>query len=354
MTASLLRPAPVIRVYDDPSAFQALEGGWKALFQQFGGWNVFLSWQWFHPWWTTFGPGNDLQILALSSEDRLVGVVPMMVETDETGHRQLALIGSDRTTDYGDLLADPDFLEPMCEALADFVLEGFGRWERVELRSVRGSSPLLGRFREAAERRGLAARAAATGTCPVARLAPTWEEYLAGLSKSNRHELRRKIRRSQAAGPQGFRFLTTPEEVAAGLDSFFRLHRASRVDKAAFLDERMAAFFRRVGQSFAAEGWMRLNLMEVNGQDVAASVAFSRGDRVLLYNSGLDPEYRVHSVGIALHAADIQQAVSQGKEWYDFLRGNEPYKYDLGGRDNPIYTLTLLPKGAGTGDEGGG
>ncbi len=352
MTSNLLCPAPVIRVYDNPSAFRLLEEDWKALFQQHGGWNVFLSWQWFHHWWNAFGSDKELQILALSSEDRLLGVAPMMVEPGESGVRQMALIGSDRTTDYGDVLVDPEYQEALCEALAEFLQEGLGhRWGRVEMRSVPAGSPLLAGFRGMAQRRGMESFARISNTCPTARLASSWDEYLATLGKTHRHELRRKIRRSQVAGAQTFQHLTAPEEVAAGLESFFRLHRASRPDKAAFLDDTTASFFRSVSDAFAREGWMRLNLMQIDGREVAACMAFSRQDRILLYNSGLDPDYRVHSVGIALHAADVQQAIGLGKVWYDFLRGNEPYKYDFGAKDSPIFTLTLLPAGSGEEEE---
>lgn len=354
MTADCLRPAPAVRVYDNPSAFRLLEQEWKALFRQHGGWNLFLSWEWFDSWWEAFGAGNHLRILALSSVDGLVGVVPMMIEPDGAGGQRLALVGSDRTTDYGDVLVSPEYSDELAERLADFVVDGFGHWERVEFRSLPSRSMLLSGFREAAQRRGLRSRLVQSNTCPVAHLTNSWESYLAGLSKSDRHELRRKIRRSQAPGVQSLRRLQTPEEVADGMESFLRLHRISRPDKAEFLDERTASFFRRVGTAFAAEGWMRLNFMQIDGRDVAATMAFTRGERVLLYNSGLDPEYRVHSVGIALHAADLQQAIGEGKEWYDFLRGNEPYKYDLGARDNPIYTLTLSPEGGDAGVEGDG
>jgi len=281
-----------------------------------------------------------------------MGIAPMMVETSDAGVRQLALVGSDRTTDYCDLLVDPRYEEALCKALSEFIEGGLRRhWERVEMRSLPADSPLLAGFREMADRRGMQTIVRASNTCPIVRLAPTWEEYLAALGKTDRHELRRKIRRSQAAGAQTFRQLVTPDEVAASLDSFFRLHRASRPDKAAFLDDKTASFFRGVSDAFAREGWLRLNLMQIDGRDVAACMAFARGDRVLLYNSGLDPDSRIHSVGIALHAADIQQAIAQGKVWYDFLRGNEPYKYDFGAKDSPIYTLTILPAGTGEVEE---
>lgn len=345
MAANLTQPTTTAQIYNDPSAFQQLKADWKSLFEQHGGWNLFLSWQWFDRWWSTLGANHELQLLTLRDKDRLVGVVPMMVETDDAGRRRLALIGCDRTTDYGDMLVDPAYIPSLSETLADFVAGGFGRWQAVEFRSLPESSPLLTTFREAAHRRGLASNLYVSNSCPVVHLAPTWDDYLAALDKTHRHELRRKMRRSQAVGKQTLHSYTAPSEVAAALERFLRLHRASRPDKAAYWDETTVSFFEGMAQVFAEAGWLSLNFMRIDDRDVAATLSFSRGQRVMLYNSGLDPEYRTHSVGIALHAADIHQAIDQGKEWYDFLRGNEAYKYDLGGLDTPIFNLTLLPEG---------
>ena len=351
MPANLARPLTTTRLYEAPSSFQQLEADWKSLFEQHGGWNLFLSWEWFSQWWLAFGADKGLQILTLSDDGRLVAVAPMMVETASDGRPWLTLIGSDRTTDYGDILADPTYIPALCEALADFVADGFGRWAGVQLRNLPETSPLLGPFCEAARARGLSAQSSVGNTCPIVDLEPSWEGFLAKLSKTHRHELRRKIRRSKTAGEPSIHTFVSPSEVDSAVGSFFSLHRSSRPDKAVFLDDTMESFFGGVARLFAEAGWLILNFLRIDGRDVAATMSFSRGDRVLLYNSGLDPAYRAHSVGIALHAADIQQAIAQGKRKYDFLRGNEAYKYDLGGRDTPIYNLLLLPENQAVSEE---
>ncbi len=344
---SLACPSIAVTVHETPSDFRLLQDGWKDLFERHGGWNVFLSWEWFHRWWQSFGDAHELHLIALRQENRLVGIVPAMVETTEGGERQFALIGSDRTTDYCDVLVAPEFQDRLLAALADTIAQGFGRWARAELRNLPQGSPLLGAFLDEIGRRGMRAEVRESATCPVARLAPTWDEYLATLSKKDRHELRRKIRRSQSCGEPQILRMERPAAIEEGLADFFRLHRASASEKAAFLDPEMETFFRRMVLSLSQRGWVRLNLMKLDGVGVAASLSFCCGDRVLLYNSGLDPECRHLCVGIALHAAEMQDAIDQGKEYYDFLRGDEPYKYDLGGRDTPIYTLTVLPQQSG-------
>ena len=65
----------------------------------------------------------------------------------------------------------------------------------------------------------------------------------------------------------------------------------------------------------------------------------------MLYNSGHDPEYRYYSVGLLLHSLCLRDALERGYRYFDFLRGNEPYKYRLGGRDHRIYRIALERNG---------
>jgi CelD/BcsL family acetyltransferase involved in cellulose biosynthesis len=69
---------------------------------------------------------------------------------------------------------------------------------------------------------------------------------------------------------------------------------------------------------------------------VAALLAFLSGDELLLYNSGYDPEYAHASVGLVSKAMAMQRGVAEGLSVFDFLRGAEPYKYDLGGQDRIV------------------
>jgi CelD/BcsL family acetyltransferase involved in cellulose biosynthesis len=43
------------------------------------------------------------------------------------------------------------------------------------------------------------------------------------------------------------------------------------------------------------------------------------------------------SVGILCKILSIQDAISRGLAKYDFLKGNETYKRQLGGRAVPVY-----------------
>ncbi|MBE0605380.1 MAG: GNAT family N-acetyltransferase, partial [Deltaproteobacteria bacterium] len=59
------------------------------------------------------------------------------------------------------------------------------------------------------------------------------------------------------------------------------------------------------------------------------------------YNSGYDPERREAQPGLVLIARCIEDALGEGAPEYDFLRGTERYKYDLGGVDRVVYRVTV-------------
>ena len=88
-------------------------------------------------------------------------------------------------------------------------------------------------------------------------------------------------------------------------------------------------------------GWLQMNFLTVGEERVAAYINFVYDNRVLVYNSGLNhEEYGQLSPGIVLLAYNIQHAIEAGYSKYDFLRGDEIYKYRMGGQDTAVMNIT--------------
>jgi CelD/BcsL family acetyltransferase involved in cellulose biosynthesis len=96
-----------------------------------------------------------------------------------------------------------------------------------------------------------------------------------------------------------------------------------------------------MSRTTAEAGALRLCFLWIDGRRASGTLSFADGDRWLLYNSGYDPEYRQQSVGLLLKAWSIRYAIENGFREYDFLRGDEAYKYDLGGRDRKLFRYVL-------------
>jgi CelD/BcsL family acetyltransferase involved in cellulose biosynthesis len=125
------------------------------------------------------------------------------------------------------------------------------------------------------------------------------------------------------------------------MDSFVALHRRSRAGKARFMDDRMEAFFRDVAPRLAEAGWAALWLLWLGERPAAALFCLEYAGTVGLYNSGFDPEARALSPGVVLIARTIEDAIGRGFRRYDFLRGEEPYKYGFGAVPTDVMRLTV-------------
>jgi CelD/BcsL family acetyltransferase involved in cellulose biosynthesis len=156
------------------------------------------------------------------------------------------------------------------------------------------------------------------------------EAYLAGLRAKDRHEIRRKRRRfEESVGP--------PEVVndPAGFDTFVAMHRAAAGRKGEFMDDAMAAFFTDL---LGIEGAV-LSVLMGGDIPVAAAFGFEDDGAYYLYNSAYAPEFGAAAPGVTLVDLLIASATEAGLRRFDFLKGDESYKYRAGAAPRPLYAI---------------
>jgi CelD/BcsL family acetyltransferase involved in cellulose biosynthesis len=312
--------------------FDALAPEWSNLLARCGCDTIFLTADWQRIWWTHVGEG-ELALIQVRAGDELVGIAPLVRADGVWG-----FAGGVEVADFLDVIA----LEAHRVDVADAVLEFLWRQGgRVELRNLRPDSLGATLLPGLAERRGLVPTLEREDVSPKVDLPVDWEAYLQQLSKKDRHELRRKLRRLMSAGDVRYFVASDAATRAADVEDFLRLHRHSADEKAAFMTQRMATFFRALVDEFVPRGWLRLYFLEIDGVRAAAVILFDYGGDFLLYNSGYDPAFAHLSAGLLLKAFCLRDAIAERRRIFDFLQGDEPYKYDLGAIDVPILRLRL-------------
>jgi CelD/BcsL family acetyltransferase involved in cellulose biosynthesis len=178
--------------------------------------------------------------------------------------------------------------------------------------------------------------------CPVLALPSSWETYLARLSGKHRHELQRKMRRLERDAPDArASCVSTPADIDARLDDFLALHRSSRAGKARFMDARMERFFRSALTAFAERGAARLWFLDTASGPIASFVTIEWDGTVGLYNSGFAPDRAALSPGVVLLAQLIRDAIARGRQKFDFLRGEERYKYEFEPVAEAVYHVRI-------------
>ena len=338
----------------------------------------FSAWAFHRAWWDAYGENaHEETLVALDPDGRLRGIVPLMhrhqVEpadaathtTMRHGHpaeltpvaptAKSIFFGASYHADYATLLCAPTDLAAVAEALATHLADGTvddpGHrvpWDALDLRRLRAGDPAADALVAALGRREMSAgwtlNVEQEDVCPVLTLpeGADYEGFLGTLGKKDRHEVRRKVRRAEAAGEV---VLAESPEPLADLESFIDLHQRRWGDDGLFPDTPGGAqsrvLFHRLFELFGAGGPLRLTFLTVAGRRVASGVHFETDDAYLYYNAGVDLEARDLSPGVVLAARYVERAIAAGKRRLDFLRGDELYKYEWGSLDEPISRLLV-------------
>lgn len=314
-------------------AFESLEAEWAALHARVPRATPFLHPAWHAVWLRHFGGESAPVFLSIRGAEGLIGVAALDAE------REMAReLGDHNVRDYAGPLALPGEEAAVAAGTLDWLREALT--PAATFWGLPANAPMTAAIEQAAASRWTVERRHES-VCPGVDLDGDFEGYVAGLSKKDRHELRRKMRNLEAAGQAGFDSADTPDGIAAKLDRFFELMRISRGDKDEFLTPAMEAFFRDLAATFSALGMLRLSTLTLDGAEIAMTLAFEDEANVYLYNSGYDPAFAHLAAGLVSKAWAIRDACERGKRRFDFLRGEEEYKRRLGGVEREVVTLVL-------------
>jgi CelD/BcsL family acetyltransferase involved in cellulose biosynthesis len=331
----------------ETDGFWALKPEWNDLLRRSYYDNLFLTWEWQSAWWRHLGEGDLLLLGLRGGEDgRLVGIAPLFRAEDGDGRSVLSLVGCRDVSDYLDLIIERGQEETVYGTLLDYLQNEASDWDVVDLCNIPQASPAPDGLRALAESRGFQTLLEVEDVCPIIALPATWDEYLMSLDKKQRHEVRRKLRKADGAADTRFIIVGSDHDLEAEMQSFIDLHQKSTPEKDQFMEPRMQGFFLEVGRELQARGWLQLVFVEMDGLRAASLLNFDYGDSILVYNSGYDPRRFSHlSPGIVVTARSIEHAITMGRKKFDFLRGDEVYKYRFGAQNTEVRRLLIAKPG---------
>lgn len=311
----------------------------------------FLRYEYLNAWWKTLGGGEwtngELFIVVVSHENGdLVGIAPLFFTTNRDNQPALMLLGSIEISDYLDFIVRTAELPEFADALFEFLASDQApAWQVLDLYNLPDSSPTLPAIQAAAEKRGWIFSQQQLQSCPYIPLPGDWEIYLSQIDKKQRHEVRRKMRRAEEHDPPvRWYIVDDATHLEAEIEAFLKLM-AQDPEKERFLTPIMRSQFHTSMQAAFQAGWLQLAFLEVDGQKAASYLNFDYAGHIWVYNSGLDFSFRELSPGWVLLGNLLQWANENKRLSFDFMRGDEEYKYRFGGITR--YVVRVQVKRAG-------
>ncbi|MFO7890869.1 MAG: GNAT family N-acetyltransferase [bacterium] len=326
----------------DKSDCYVLEDNFSSLHSYYKKNNSSLRWSslfvmpsWLETWWKEFGREFDLLLLCIHQGNKVIGIAPLKVKGETA-----SIIGSSDVSDFVDFITLPgserEFFSCLFEYLSN---KGISC---LDIKHVHPKSSIYRFFVDEAKNHRCEVYCKQDDVSLELDLPACWDDYMAFLSGKQRHEVRRKIRRLQEAGSVNYRTITGSDEVTDLLKTFFWMFSESREDKKRFLTTSREAFFRSMVNKMSEEGLLELGLLELDDKPVSIILTFDYQNKRYLYNSGYDPKFRHLSVGLLLKIFCIKESIEKNKTKFDFLKGNEAYKYRLGAREVPLYRCQII------------
>lgn len=321
------------------SAFEQLSGEWDHLA---GHSMTDTPFQWLayqKSWWTHLQPANSTLItIAVRNDAGTLQGIGCFYNIDGV----LYFNGCVEETDYLDLIAPADQAPAVWQSVFDCLTDAeMPPWETLSLCNVPAKSPSRVILAEICDQRDFSLYEEPLEVCPVIRLPESFEAYLETLDSKQRREISRKLRRAEAADMQT-RTIDRKDDLEQAVEIFLGLLQKSTFEKRDWLNDGRRAVFSEVAHAACERGMLQLMFTEIEGRPAAALFNFDYRGRIWVYNSGLDPAlFSSLSPGVVLTATAIERAIQQGRTEFDFLRGNEEYKYRFGAVDTHIFRLNI-------------
>ena len=336
------------KIFNSFDNLTSRQDDWNQILKESASHVPFLTYQYQRTWWETRGGGewpedSELVLAAAFEGDRLVGVAPLFSTENILGKQALMLVGSIEVSDFLDFIVRPEDLPAFTEGLMEFLSSdpGVPEWAVLDLYNLLEESPTLAALEEAAGQRGWAYKKVHLQPSPYIVLPGGFETYLAEIDKKQRHEIRRKLRNvEQSLAEGGFYIVEAEAQVEADTQGFIEMM-AEDPSKKDFLTEKMREHLHKTARMAFDAGWLHLAFFTLDGNKAAGNISFNFDGRLWLYNSGWEWDYRDYSPGWVLVAYLLEWATEHGIREFDFMRGNEAYKYKFGAVDRHIYRVVV-------------
>lgn len=324
-----------------------LEDEWNNLLRNSASHVPFLRHEYLTAWWQTLGGGEwshgDLYVICGRNEDgQLRAIAPLFLTENPDGEPGLMLLGSIEISDYLDFIVRPEdmpqFFSRVLEHLAS---DAAPTWETLDLYNILENSPTLAILKNSSEAIGWDFQQARLQHSPYIPLPGDWETYLSSIDKKQRHEIRRKIRRLEDSGENyGWYIVQEGASLDKEIEDFLNLMGQDPA-KQAFLTDKMRRQINQTARAAFQHGWLQLAFLEISGEKAAGYLNFDYDNHIWVYNSGWDNRFSNFSPGWVLLGYLLEWAIAHRRTSFDFMRGDEEYKYRFGGIDRFVLRATI-------------
>lgn len=299
----------------------------------------FQRWEWLGTWWDAYQANHQLHILAIKRDGQTIAFAPWFLEKRVSTGRTIQFLGSGKVcSDHLSLLVDEPDQASVCDAIADWLVDVIDTnptnvpkhllWDSIELIGVDQDDPSINRLVQSTQQLGLDVERTEGMGCYAIDLPSQWDDYVGQRSKSGRRELRQSLKNVED-GKLSIVRATTEQDLETMWDQFVTLHQRRRHASGTtgcFDHPPFDTFLRNAATQLLNADLLEMTLAYIDGIPVAAQFALVDDQTWYFYQSGMEPDAANVRPGMSLFCHSIRRTIETGRQKFDMMRGDEPYK----------------------------
>ena len=274
---------------------------------------------------------SSLKILCATEENEVVGIAPFRISRRGlNGHFSYSIIEplTNGDTDYTGII----ITKQKEQCLHQFLEHLFSQknWDFINLPDLPQTSQTLALMKND---KGIPKFKIEKGIiCPFIAVPDSKEKLLASLNPKLQKKLKKSLRKLEAEqGKVELKHYYELGSLEQSMEIFFELHQkrwASKGEPGRFANQKSRNITLQTAKYFAEKDWLRLYFLTVRNRPVAVELNLEYEGKMYCHIKGFDPDYYKYRVGSLLTLKVLEECIEKGISEYDFMQGDEVYKFE--------------------------
>ena len=352
-----------IEIIDNLSTFEAIKANWDSVYSRDNHAHFFISWDWVS---TTIQEISRREIpwmiLAAKPEtnaDEYIGFLPLKIytlksEEDKGFYHELGILAL-TDAEHAGCLSLPEYDAEVISAFTSY-LQKQDYWSNFSIDNLAEDNEKLELFSNSFDTPGFKIEKLGSEhytnpldnidnqIVPYLPLPDSWELYLQNnISSNTRQKIRRFLRKVENSDELRITDANA-DNIEQHIEVLAQLWRTSWESRKGVKDCGDIIYQMRFELKQCFErGCLHLPILWQGEKPLAtvANLVDFEKKTISFLIGGRDETFRKFPPGFVLHARAIREAIAQGFKTYDFLSGNEAYKYSFGAQERRVQSITI-------------
>lgn len=339
-----------IKIVCTEADFDSLQNDWTRLIKINSAHSVFQSWEWQRTWWKYYGINHALRIIVAYQDNQVVAILPLYIQSNKlmrilnVNVMRFLGVGGDTSPDYLGLIGLQDQNEEVLNLIVDVILDMKKEWDSLNFTSMETRTVFITKLINKCSKVSYPTKLSVDSNILYVKLKTTWDEYLLDLSSNRRSQIRRSRRKFEKLPGSKFYIWENGKDLSTAIDHLAKLHLKrwkGRSDSYSFSSSEYLMFHHEVVQLLFPKDLIRLCCLELDGNIIAMLYCYKWNGRYYYFQSGIDPDYGHLKPGSVLMGYAIEQAIIEGQDVFDMLKGDYDFKRSLAKQENITWLLTV-------------